>query len=313
MLQTVQNFLEESSVEEACLIEPGILPFNGKMILYGPTQVGKSLLVSQLGFDVATGRPWLGKMPVTQGKVAYVQCEIGRGKFRDRVRKQMSRYEVPPESFFVVTTATMTMTKGDAEFLEVYQELESIRPSMLILDPQYKVFVGDENSNTEVKVFYNILDNICRSLDCAIVLVSHSRKARFEEGVTVSRGVEELKGAARQQEWADTVIKLVGGKNEKVLKFEKIRNGEPLEDLPLLFDEETLLFSGKPQAKKSVEAEILAMLEKGEMPRPSLMEFLKQTHSESTVKRALAELEEMGAVRVKPMPGNATMKVVERK
>ena len=308
-MQTIQEFLAESDKTEECLVEPGLLPYRGKLILYGPPGVGKSMVVSQLGFDVANGRPWLG-MPTRQGRVAYVQCEISRGKFRDRIRTQLKSYpDTPADMFYVLTTMTLTAAARDEEFMQLYGRLAEIGPQLLILDPQYKVMVGDENDNSVMKAFYNIIDWLCTKVGCAVVLVSHTRKARFDDSGGVSdRGFEELKGASRQQDWADTILRLTG----QMLRFEKVRNGEQIEPLAVVFDKERFVFEPKSQARRTAEADIMQALEKGPVARMTLMEFLK-AHSESTVKRALTNLEGMGAIVVKPMPGNANLKIVEKK
>ena len=315
MLQTVGEFLAEKENREPCLIEPGLLPHGGKLILYGAPGVGKSLLVSQMGLEVASGIPWVGTMPTEQGRIIYIQCEIGRGQFRDRLRRQMRKYSIQQEMVYVASSLTIRLARGDREFEEVYHKLEELHPSLLILDPQYKLYGGDENSNTDIKAFYNMIDWVASNIGCSVVLVSHNRKARYDaEGGVSDRGFEELKGASRQQDWADTIVRLMATSSGHVLKFEKTRNGEPIGALPLIFDKETLTFVSRPGARTNVEADILGEVGGGPKPRTALMQFLVGLgHSESTVKRGLMRLEETGSIVMKPMPGNATAKIVEKK
>lgn len=124
MLQPFNVFLDEQEAYEPCLIEPGILPYGGKLLLYGLTGVGKSMLVSQLAFDVANGLPWMGVWETRQTSVVYVQCELARGKFRDRMRKQYAAYpQTPAGSLYLLTTLTMRASPKDDEFMRLLDEL----------------------------------------------------------------------------------------------------------------------------------------------------------------------------------------------
>ena len=62
-----------------------ILIGQSKLCIFGPPKSFKSLIAQQLGFSIATGKPWLG-YTTRQAKVMYLQCEISKPSFRQRVR-----------------------------------------------------------------------------------------------------------------------------------------------------------------------------------------------------------------------------------
>lgn len=68
-----------------CYIKPGILPVGGIITLMGEPGVGKSRMLQQILFEIASGRRVLGLFPATEAKVLYMEyekrSEIARGRF----------------------------------------------------------------------------------------------------------------------------------------------------------------------------------------------------------------------------------------
>ena len=302
--QSFEDLLTESAEEEPCLIEPGILPFSGKMILYGAPKSYKSMMVMQLAFEVANGFPWVGRFPTAQGKVVYLQCEIGRGEFRDRLRKMWIAYpDTPQETLYHLTSKTLRASLSDAQFGRLLDDLDAIRPSLLIVDPQWKTLLGDENNGNDLRDYYNMMDAITESVGCAIVIVTHRRKSqRGDGGPPLDMGFQELKGSSRQVDWPDAIVRLTKGKDKSVLKFEALRNAEEPDPVVLTFDVTTLTHGGQ---EKEVEKAIREMLDAPVLLGTLLDTLEGQGFSRSTVNRALARMEDV----VRESAGGAAKRV----
>lgn len=64
----------------------GVLRQSHKMLLAGPSKAGKSFALIELCISIAEGRPWMGRFACAQGKVLYINLEIDRASFYDRVQ-----------------------------------------------------------------------------------------------------------------------------------------------------------------------------------------------------------------------------------
>ena len=83
-LQSYEELLLWNPPPQRSIVGFGILLQHTKLLMYGGPKAFKSLLAQQLAFCISTNQDWLG-IPVTQGKVLYIQAEISRVPFRGRV------------------------------------------------------------------------------------------------------------------------------------------------------------------------------------------------------------------------------------
>ena len=311
VLKTLDELLAEADTHPRSLITPDLLPYSGRMFLYGFPGVGKSLIATQLAFEVASGLPWLGCFEVDQpGRVLYLQCELPEDKFRERVRRMSQAYPgTPSDNFLSCTTRSLKVTPHDQEFAVLLEELQEARPVLWIIDPEYKVFIGDENQSYDMQQFYDQLDRVAESVGCAILMVSHRRKTQFDEaGGRRDAGFLEIPGSQRRIAWADSIVRLAQSRNGKQVVFEKTRYSEAPVSVWLEFDEETLVHRGNERGQ--LEQLVLQHAQNG-VPHRSLMDTLiGLNYSESTIRRTLERLEQEGKVRVATSPGDKRQKEV---
>lgn len=309
MLQPANAFLAENLAREPCLVEPDILPHGGKGLLYGFAGIGKSIIAMQLALDVAHGLPWLGHFPTEKGPVVYLQCELPRGKFRDRLRLMVPSYPTL-DTLWVYTSLTMKIHPNDPEFRGFLSEVETIKPSLLVVDPQYKVLVGDENSAKDIQILYDLLDRLIQDTGAALLLVDHRRKGRQDaDGWAVDFGAGELAGSQRKQGWMDVVMRLSKTRGTHSLSFEKTRYGEAPESVPIELKDEPLGFQAT--GRTVVVDALLSELAKG----PALLQdlkvrLLKMGFADITVRRAFADAERDKLVVSRPLEHDKRQKEV---
>ena len=309
MLQQADAFLAENLAREPCLVEPDILPHGGKALLYGFAGIGKSIIAMQLGLDISNGRPWLGHFETRQGPVVYLQCELPRGKFRDRLRDMAPPY-TDLAQFWVYTSLTMKIHPNDPEFRDFVKEVTAIKPVLFIVDPQYKVLVGDENSAKDIQVLYDLLDRLIQDTGTALLLIDNRRKSRQDaEGWATDFGLGELSGSQRKQGWMDAIVRLSKARGGHSLAFEKTRYGDAPESVQLTLGDEPLGFQVGGRA--AVMEALLGELQKG----PVLMADLKRRllllkFSDITIRRALDDAERDKLVESKPLEHDKRQKEV---
>lgn len=171
--------MEESKLPQppSALIE-GILPEKGKMVLTGAPKTWKSFLVTQLGLNVATGTTWLG-IPCNLGKVLYVNLEIDRAQFMQRLFYIAQGLGVDTglvEQDFRVAHGIDAGLPIDQLVSAILANDEAEDSSLVIIDPVYKAFPGSENDQEDMREFCSHLDRLTHTLGCAVLAVHHQSK-----------------------------------------------------------------------------------------------------------------------------------------
>lgn len=218
--QELDEILTENFPYQEALVGNGILYAGTKMILYGKYKTMKSMLSTKLGLCVSGGQPWLGfDTPEKGGVVLYVQLEIPKRMMQKRLRV-MAQNCTLLKPFRIWTTHFMKLDSV-VGFSELEQEVEEVRPQLLIIDPVYKIMTGDMLSANAIQGLLDNVDKLMGRYDgMSVVLVSHTRKGVFEEF-----GSDDLIGSVIFSAWADTVVKVERKeKGELIVKFEIVRH-----------------------------------------------------------------------------------------
>lgn len=189
------------------LIGDGILPRGGKMLLYGASKVGKSLILNQIALSVASGEDFLSYFDVPQPlKVYMVQCEIIKESFANRIGKAKTFFEkvLPSENFYATTVFDLKLDTRDG-YHALCEILDTVKPDILCIDPLYKVMTGDESRVQDARKLVDNLDNIIQKYNLSVIIVHHSRKSSSDPQAT-DKGIDESRGSSLIPAWADTII-----------------------------------------------------------------------------------------------------------
>jgi len=156
------------------LIE-GVLRQGHKMLLVSSSKAGKSFALIELAVCIAEGRRWLG-FRCKPGRVLYVNLEIDEASFLDRMRRVYECLEISNPHRANIDTVHL---RGKTEELRklVPQIVRTARQgySAIILDPIYKLGIGDENAAKEVATFCNAMDAIANTGASVIYSHHHSK------------------------------------------------------------------------------------------------------------------------------------------
>ena len=304
----VPEWLAEGDSRLEFLIGYSLLPIGGAMTLYGAPESGKSLVTLQLAFELSVGRPWLGVFATRQGRTLYIETEMTARQTKRRAARMLRALGIDGAGVAVVTVEGLKVGTplGDAELDGM---LLSYRPDLLVIDSLLDVFPGGANNQEAAGLFYASLNIVRARYGCAIVLVAHARKTLFtKEGLSTDAGLEELLGSMYHGKWPDTIIRLGRGKSWS-MRFDKIREGSPMEPLPLALDEESMLFTAKETV--NVRREIQDLLKDGAVRLDQLRQHLMALGvSESTVNRAVWAMRDAELIVVEEDSTNKRHKVV---
>lgn len=177
--------------------------------LYGPSGVGKSFIVLDLLYSIASATEWLGSVQILKpGPVVYVAAE-GVGGLQKRQRAWRACHPDADISSVRYVTVPVNMLENP----EVNDLLDAIRaqcpdtPTCVALDTLARSMAGgDENSTKDMSAVIAAADRIKTALNCLVVLVHHTGKNGENE-----RGSSALRGAC------DTMITI--SKEDSAIKM----------------------------------------------------------------------------------------------
>src|ERR1700740_1218134 len=85
VLSLAQLLEQQSPAPPPCLVEPGLLPMQGILVVGGEPKVGKSLLVANLALALAAGSDRLGFPIPAPRRVLVCQFELPLAQFVSRL------------------------------------------------------------------------------------------------------------------------------------------------------------------------------------------------------------------------------------
>ena len=187
----------------------GVLRKGHKMLLSGGSKTGKSMLMIQLAIAIASGGHWLNRY-CEQGKVLYVNLEIDSASFARRIDAACKQRGITPAKIshnLRIWNLRGHSTRLDQLTPKLIRRCEKENYTAIIIDPIYKVMMGDENKAGDMAQFCNQFDAIATKLNCAVIYVHHFSKG--EQGKKAS--IDRASGSgvfARDPDTIATVTKL---------------------------------------------------------------------------------------------------------
>lgn len=159
----------------------GVLRQGHKMLVSGPSKVGKSWLLIELARAIATGGEWIG-FECRQGHVVYVNLEIDRASFLHRIKdldEHLDGMDVEARKRLHILNLRGHAASIAALAPRIIRKVQkmSVDVSAIIIDPLYKVMGNaDENAAGDVAQFLNVFDHIAEAVGCSMVYCHHFSK-----------------------------------------------------------------------------------------------------------------------------------------
>ena len=195
-----------------------ILIDQGRLLIFAPPKVGKSVLAQQLCFCIATGRDWLG-YPTQPGRVLYLSLEGSKIMFRDRLYKVSQQFQgVPPNALRFISGVDFKLTRN-ADVADLHNIIARDQPNIVVLDPWYKMM-----SDGDVKTYEQTMDKmdqIISKFGVALVVVHHDTVPQHSTSGKVIKQFHP-RGPRTVEGWFDSIIGIEGDPfhDERVFRFE---------------------------------------------------------------------------------------------
>jgi hypothetical protein len=194
-------------------VVPALLLRGSVTVLVAPPGSGKSLLTLQMAIAIAAGIPWGGFTPRKREKVLIINAEDDLDEMRRRLVVAAAEMGVDqadlvgwldlakaPETIVICkidsrSKAVVRMPLAD----DLIQTVADGGYGLVVADPFAETFVGDENSNSEVKWAGVLWREVARKAGVALWLVHHTKKysGNMAGDADASRGGGAMIGIAR--------------------------------------------------------------------------------------------------------------------
>ena len=148
-----------------------------KMMISGASKSGKSFLLIELAIALAEGTKWLG-FQCRKSKVMYINLEIDRNSLIHRFIDIYEALDIKPKNAHSISIWNLRGSSKPLDELipELIQKATLQGADVVILDPIYKVMMGDENNATDMANLANLFDKICYETGCTCVYSHHHSK-----------------------------------------------------------------------------------------------------------------------------------------
>lgn len=155
----------------------GVLRVGHKMLISGSSKAGKSFLLMELCIALSEGSKWLG-FQCKKSKVMYVNLEIDSASCINRFSEIYKALKIEPKHSrdIVIWNLRGWAMPLDKLVPRLVRKIANQGFDAVIIDPIYKVIMGDENNASEMGAFCNQFDKICNETGCATIYCHHHSK-----------------------------------------------------------------------------------------------------------------------------------------
>lgn len=238
--------LEEAELPQLKIIIDGILNQGAKMTLGGSSKAGKTWLLMDLAFSIATGREWIG-FKAHKGEVLYVNLEIQEQFFRKRGisikhAKGIPNYEKIPN--LKVWTLRGHFLTAESFKNSILEEIGGERYDVIIVDPLYKILNGsDANAAGAMQVILSELEQIAMRANAALIYADHFSKGNQANKASIDR----ISGSGVNARDPDVIATFTEHKEPECLTLQwTLRNFKPVPSIVVSKESEGFLFKRKP-------------------------------------------------------------------
>ena len=291
------------------LIKPGLLHTGGLMVITGEPGSGKSWLVQQMAFELATGRRFLGLFPVQKSVVCIIETEkqspVARARWMDPKWRQEYGDEAGANIGYYDDDIPNLANPSGRRIIE--SMIKQWQPDIFIVD-SFANTTFDERELDKMKSTILNYRGLARDYEIPFAMIQHLNKRAkafsgkqdgFVESVIT---MNDLRGSKYLQYEVDTVIAMTKDPSSPSVKnigFLK-HSFCPIQ----LQDMAPLKFKFMPHTVKPFQhderyPEILNLMDQGMNTYSALEEALHM--SRPTLRKIIAGMTELGLI--KPIEG----------
>lgn len=236
-----------------------MIPADVPTVLNGDGGAGKSLLALQLGASTVLNGYWAGR-PVAQGSCLYLSAEDDLAELHRRLADIAAAENVSMSDLrnFVLAplagdNALLAVPEGKTNILKrtpLFEALEAridtMRPTLTVLDTLADLFGGEENQRAQARQFVGMLRGLCLRYSTTILLLAHPSLAGMASG-SGSSGSTAWNNSVRSRLYLDRVKSGDGAEDDpdvRVLRTVKANYGRTGHEIKLRWQAGTFVPHG---------------------------------------------------------------------
>jgi KaiC/GvpD/RAD55 family RecA-like ATPase len=178
---SIGTFLKDEELVQ--WLVPGIFARKSVGFVAGLPEVMKTWLLIDLAVECARGGgKWLNLFPVEKAKVLFIDQERFKGETQRRFKNIISgkglSIDALKDSLFI-RCGTTTRLDLDASYRAFREELEELRPDLVIVDSFATFHVGDENDRMAIQGMLERVKELRNEIGCTFLFVDHEGKAAY--------------------------------------------------------------------------------------------------------------------------------------
>lgn len=190
-IKTLAEIMAEPPEEAQFLIDQGILPKGGRLLIAGKPKVGKSIMADNLALSCASGIPFLGRFAIDSGdplrpgiRTLLLDRELSKRSLFDRMGALMKGrpgYQAAVENLLIDHDHLIRLDQKESYDL-LMRLVETNGAEIVILDTAYKFLGGDVESSAALMKAFDVLDRVIHNTGTAIVMTHHLKKGQGGRG-----------------------------------------------------------------------------------------------------------------------------------
>ncbi|MGH9054335.1 MAG: AAA family ATPase, partial [Acidimicrobiales bacterium] len=155
-----------------------VWPEDAYGVIAAEKKAGKTWMILDLAVSVASDTPWLGVYPV--GKPGPALLFLGEGGERKMIRRLRSVCEsrgVLLDGLPLRLCHRVPLLTSALQLDEIREEIEKVRPAVVIIDPLYLAAAGAKSSDLyAMGAVLSGVQAVCQGAGAALVVVTHWNK-----------------------------------------------------------------------------------------------------------------------------------------
>lgn len=180
---SIGNFL--AIEDKVTWIVPGIIADKTLGFIAGLPETGKTWICMDLAIECARGGGyWLGKFPVKDCKVLYIDQERWKGETKRRLAAIIGAKAINRESIqdnLFIKSGTTIRLDLQHSFDAFKREVEKLKPELIIVDSFATFHTKEENNRKDIQEVLERIKQIRNEVGCAFLFVDHEGKSVFSD------------------------------------------------------------------------------------------------------------------------------------
>lgn len=258
VVRSLRDIRENPPDEAVFLVDQGLLPKGGRLLVTGAPKAGKSIFVENLALSIAAGIPFLRRFniantnPTPGHRVLLLDRELSERSLFDRLNSLIAErpgYAAAEDKLLIDHKLQFRLDEENAA-MKLIGLIQANSAEVIILDTAYKFFSGDMESSKNVAKALSSLDAAIQETGVSVILTHHHRKkSSAMNGKEQAPDPDQVVGSFLWTGWPNGTVLLnflnrrVESPFNTVASFAAFRDAAPPDPLALYRDKESIAYT----------------------------------------------------------------------